>query len=151
MAETAARATGVDSEVARDFKTLLEEKSRQHEETLPIVQRLSRAGQRFKSANKELDKRIATHTALEAELADVHTRLAVAHEAMWESRQHVATLEDEVAALEARVPPPPPPVESAAAAAASTTSRAGGSIEDILLTARGASKASSPPSALVHS
>ncbi len=134
--EVAVRASSVDSEVVKDFKAILDERERKHEATLPIVQRVARAGKRLKSATAEFEKRLAAHTALETELADLHTRLAAAHEAMWEASHKVTTLEEEYETLQALLPPPPPPAAEAKPAS-TTTSAGGGTIEDILFTAMG--------------
>jgi hypothetical protein len=133
--EVAVRAGSVDSEAAVHIRRILDEKSKAHEETLPISQRIERHEKRLKSATVDFNKKLEVHSALEGELDDLHVRIATAHEAMWEARHRITTLEEELEALRALVPPPPPP---AAAEATPATTLAGGapdSIENILFTA----------------
>jgi hypothetical protein len=136
--EVAVRAGSVDSEAAVHIRRILDEKAKAHEETLPISQRIERHEKRLQTATVDFDKKLAAHTALEEELSSLHERLAKAHEAMWESRHRITTLEEELEVLRALEPPPPPPPPPPAAAATPAATRAGGtpdSIENILFTA----------------
>ncbi len=134
--EVVTRAGGFDSEVGLHLRRALDEQNKAHEETLPISQRIARHEKRLQTATADFNKKVAAHTALEEEINGLTEKLAKAHEAMWESRHRITTLEEELEVLRALDPPPPPPPSAAAATPAATS--AGGepdSIENILYTA----------------
>ncbi len=112
--EAATRASGADSDQAQLVKDLERRMQRRYEEELPPEKYLEVLTKRLKTANLELDRRIARHTATEEEIGVLQERLAQEYQALFEQRHRVDELEEQVEEARSRVPPTPPAESEAA-------------------------------------